>query len=360
MPDRQPASIARYFDSVPFWVWVFVVLFPPLTAGVVLGIPRFARLRKSRPPTTERALDRWEYELRHALRDVVGEAERSGGEELCASLRAAGVDPPIAAHAARVRERMWQATYGPDDEADPEELTAEVREVLKALGGHAGTAAILVIAFLATITTPVTCQTAERLYEAGALMAAADSFAARTQADPWDVSHWYNLGTTWERAGENERARSAWIRAARLAPRDERIRAALDQLPPQDMVSSRQTSVSPVAPQEALVFAVFLWILAWLGIALRVRRVFTVAACLIALGFAAYGLRLVHRYSIPLAIVAAPETPLRTAPFGPAQPRQILSEGAAVRVARIDGPWMLVERGSEIGWLLSDEVITLK
>src|SRR5437773_2285028 len=65
---------------------------------------------------------------------------------------------------------------------------------------------------------------AEALFEAGALRAAADSFAARATRDPQDPAHWYNLGATLYRAGADGKATAAWIRAARLAPRDQAIR----------------------------------------------------------------------------------------------------------------------------------------
>src|SRR2546422_3929654 len=37
---------------------------------------------------------------------------------------------------------------------------------------------------------------AEALYAAGALRAAADSFAARAAAEPRTAAHWYNVGAT--------------------------------------------------------------------------------------------------------------------------------------------------------------------
>jgi hypothetical protein len=57
--------------------------------------------------------------------------------------------------------------------------------------------------------------------------------------------------------------------------------------------------------------------------------------------------------------VTAVEVPLRAAPYGPAEPRQLLNAGAAVEVVRADGPWILVERGNDSGWLLRDEVVNV-
>src|SRR2546422_10445793 len=60
---------------------------------------------------------------------------------------------------------------------------------------------------------------AEALYAAGALRAAADSFAARAAAEPRTAAHWYNVGATLYRAGADGKAAAAWAVAARLAPR---------------------------------------------------------------------------------------------------------------------------------------------
>src|SRR5258707_15881596 len=78
---------------------------------------------------------------------------------------------------------------------------------------------------------------AEGLFGAGALRAAADSFAARAAREPRDPAHWYNLGATLYRAGADGKATTAWIRAARLAPRDPVIRRALRLLPAPDPVT---------------------------------------------------------------------------------------------------------------------------
>src|SRR3989449_5172084 len=51
---------------------------------------------------------------------------------------------------------------------------------------------------LAGLAQPAVAQTlsAEALYDAGALRAAADSFAARAAGEPRVPAHWYNLGAT--------------------------------------------------------------------------------------------------------------------------------------------------------------------
>jgi Flp pilus assembly protein TadB len=359
MQSSGNGFLMRLVEGISLPIWIVLAVLPPLLAGAVIAVPKMTTKRRTTPRSSERTLDRLEQEFRGVLSDLVGDVERSGGVELSSALRAAGIEAPIAAHAARVRERMWQANYGPEADVDPDELTAEVKEILKALSGTVAGFALMLLCLVGT-SADLSAQSPERLYEAGALRAAADSFEMRASAEPWVLSHWYNLGATWERAGDTERARRAWIRAARLSPRNDRVRAALNQLPPQDITSNRMTPVSPITPAEALLAAICCWITAWTIAAFRVRKLITVLVVFAALTLAAYGLYLTNAYAGPVALISSPEVPLRAAPYGPAQPRQFLTAGVAVRVSRVDGPWMLVERGADRGWLLSEEVIELR
>ena len=65
--------------------------------------------------------------------------------------------------------------------------------------------------------------TAEALYEAGALRAAADSFAARAAGSPRVPAHWYNLGATLYRAGADGKAMAAWTRVNGSSLRSRRL-----------------------------------------------------------------------------------------------------------------------------------------
>jgi len=366
IPDARPLmrtgsgiSVTHLVESLPAWVLILVLTLPAVTAAAFIVIPELQSLRGTKSRISERAFDRLEHELRYVLCELVGDTEQAAGIELASALRAAGVDTPIAAHAARVRERLWQANYGPESEPDPDELTAEVNELLKALGGAAVGVALVLFCVLAPVSA-LSAQSSERLFEAGAFRTAADSFAARAEAEPWITAHWYNLGVTWERVGEVERARRAWIRAARLSPRDGRVRTALQQLPLQDITSNRMAPVSPFTPAEILVAAFCVWILAWVGVSLRFRKSVTMPVVILAILIGAYGIRMKVEYEVQVAFVLNPDIPLRAAPYGPANPRQFLAEGSAVKVTRIEGPWMLVERGIDKGWLLRDEVVTLQ
>ena len=367
MPAGKRGTLERLFAAIPFWGWLLVLTLPPLFAGIALVLPRLLETNTAPGRRPDSTLDRLENEFRDALRELVGDAKGAGAGDIAAALRAAGLDAPIAAHAARLRERLWQTRYGPDSGIDPEELAAELGEMLRALAGNIprssnrGTVGLaLLLGILAAAPSSVNCQTPERLYDAGALRAAADSFVARTHTEPWAVAHWYNLGAAYERAGDTQRARRAWVRALRLAPRDGRVREALHELPDLDSTSERLLATSPITPFEAFFAAALLWVLAWIAVAMRKEKWAAGSACLLALAFAGYGKHLTETYGSPIAIVATDETTLRAAPYGPAQVQRLLDEGMALTIVRATGSWILVERGVDKGWLLREEVIALQ
>src|SRR5207247_524195 len=110
---------------------------------------------------------------------------------------------------------------------------------------------------------------AEALYEAGALRAAADSFAARAAAEPQVAAHWYDLGATLYRAGADGKATAAWTLAARLAPRNAVVRRARRLLPPPDAASESLLAVGPATPAEWWFAATLAW---WLACGLVIAR----------------------------------------------------------------------------------------
>ena len=92
--------------------------------------------------------------------------------------------------------------------------------------------------------------TAEQLYEAGPFRAAADSFLLRASQQPADPSQWFNAGAALFGAGEETAARVAWVKAARVAPRNGRVRAALQLVPPVDSHARTNTWIAPVTVME--------------------------------------------------------------------------------------------------------------
>jgi hypothetical protein len=361
-------SLDAWLTRVSLWVWIVIGVAPPLAAVALRTRTRWLR-RLRRPRRAPRLVETLtlrtlELEFRDILEGFVPQTRLRVSDGLADALRAAGVEDSLATHAARVRDRLRQALYGPEGSTDPEELTAEVQEVLRALRGGTGKVrtalAALALALAVLVSAgPADGQSPARLYDAGAVRPAADSFATRARATPHAAAHWYNLGAALDRLGEDVRARAAWLRAARLTPRDETVRRALQTGAPPDAPPGGLTFVAPVTPGEALAAAAGLWVLGWVLLALRtpVRR--AVPVLVLAALVAGYGAAFASRYARPVALVMLDGTALRAAPYGPAPSERELGAGTGVLIQREHGAWVLVSDGVVQGWLLRTEVVPL-
>lgn len=360
-------SAARTMDGLPPWLWLIVLLAPPLSA---FGLRRLRR-RGERTPSRQRfaaepgTLDALARAFQQMLERLVPDAASREGDRLIDALRAAGIEAPVAQHAARVRDRLRQAVFGPEGATDADELRAEVQEVLRVVGGEAarfaargGGIAALAVAMVVVVSAPVVAQSPERLYETGAYRAAADSFARRAAGDPLDATHWYNWGRASFELGDTTHARAVWIRAARLAPRTGTIRRDLRRVP-LDRTSRELAWIAPLTPAEAFLLAAGLWAGAWLLIGVSERRRLAVLAVAIAIACAGLGQYIQSRYDRAVALVLRDGTPLRGAPYGPAPVGRRLDAGDAVRIESVRGSWLLVVRAGQRGWLLRAEVTTL-
>ncbi len=355
----------RLVGTVPRWGWFAIVFLPPLAALVVRRRPKKRRRAQAPPRDSSGGLVDLKREFRVTLEALVPAASLRTNQELADALRAAGIDGAVAVHAAAVRDRLWQVGYGPDPHVDADELSAEVDEVVRTLLGRRNrndrdrshVAAVLFV--LIATSAPLTAQAPERLYDADAANAAADSFALRAASEPWVSAHWYNLGTALDRAGDGVRARAAWVRAARLQPRGNVIRSALGESDSMDRVAGGLVWVSPITVGETVVAAAAFWVLGWLLFVTRLPRGYGVASLVVALALAVYGGYVHRRYATPVALVRFPETPMRQAPYGSADERFVLNAGSAVMLSRTEGSWVLIERAGVRGWLLRSEIIPL-
>jgi hypothetical protein len=199
----------------------------------------------------------------------------------------------------------------------------------------------------------------EALYAGGSLAAAADGFGHRAAAEPDDPAHWYNLGATYYRQGQEGRAAAAWLQARRLAPRTGAVRQALRLAPPPDAASARWTWSPPMTPEELLLLGTLGWLVGWLGWALvpRLRERWVVLLVFAACA-AGGGLGLRAWYRRPVAIVLD-RTAVRLSPHGLAPPVGPLEPGTAVRVLRRGPGWLLVRvPGDQRGWV-ADAAVAL-
>jgi len=354
--------------------WLAVALLPPL----------FVWLRRRRPegaaaPAAEVSaahagtrLGRLEHEFLTVLASHVPDAFARDGDGLAQALRAAGIDSAVADHVKRLRDRLRAARYGPRGLGDAAELAAEIEQVLRVLGAEAGGGRrhrvfVAILLLLAASRLDAQARSAEALYEAGALRAAADSFSARAAAQPSVAAHWYNLGATLYRAGADGKATAAWTVATRLAPREAVIRRARRLLPAPDLASEQLLTVGLATPAEWTLVGGAAWVLLWVlalgaGGGGRTRRQTVVMGVLgaVALGAAALGGAEWQRRARSVAVVVASEAPVRAAPYGGASAAATVHAGAALIVGRRYGRWVEVRRPDGVrGWVLAGEIVPL-
>ena len=370
----RPRPLAHRLASGAWpWGWLAVLVLPPLAAGVARRRPR-PRPAPSLTPAPAAGLTRLgrlERDFQQALIAHVADAEGLDGDVLATALRAAGLERAVADHVVRLRDRLRAARYGPRGAADEAELAEELTQVLKALGAESagGGAAggrrprrVLVMLAIVGVAVPARAQApgAEALYGAGALRAAADSFARRAARTPDDPAAWYDLGAAAYRAGADGRATAAWTRAARLAPRDPVIRRARALLPAPDLVSDDLLSVGLLTPWEWVLVAGAAWVLAWGSLGLRRRRLSFGLLVLVAASAAAAGGFERWRERRPIVVVVSSSAPVRSAPFGEASAGSSLPPGAAALAVASYGGWVEIARPDGVrGWVLETEVMRL-
>jgi hypothetical protein len=129
-PDLSP-------DAWPPIALIILAIAPPVLSLLIRGALRLRDVRRKSPVPAARSLQGLHQDFRAALERLVPTAGLREGDQLADALRAAGVDHAVASHAARVRDRLRHAVYGPGGPSDQDELTAETQEVLRALTGEA-------------------------------------------------------------------------------------------------------------------------------------------------------------------------------------------------------------------------------
>ncbi|HEV2751267.1 MAG TPA: BatD family protein [Gemmatimonadales bacterium] len=377
LPPLATGDAPTWTDSlanglVP-WGWLALLVGPPVLAWLwrrreerepaAAQVPRPVRLTR---------LGQLEREFHAVLASQVPDARARDGDGLARALRATGLDSAVAGHVMRLRDRLRASRYGPRGQGDAAALAAELEQVLQVLDAEPGrTRRLGSVAMLVTLMAlamgeggerRVAAQgpSAEALYRAGALRAAADSFAGRAAAHPDVAAHWYNLGATLYRAGADGKATAAWTRAVRLAPRDPLIGRTRDLLASPDAPSEALLTPGWATPGEWALVAALLWTVAWLAVATRRRRTIVLGLALLTAAATALAAREGMRRARPLAIVLNPATPVRAAPYGNASAASTVEAGAALLIERRWGPWLEVRRADGIrGWVLVTEVARL-
>ena len=360
MPARSPVWYNRVVAQIPDWLWAAILLLPPL---LVFGRRVRPRNRKRSAPFEPSGLRGVEEQLDAVVRGLVPNPDHRSRTGLVAAVRAAGADADTAWRLAAAREQLLARRYGPGVRSDDDPvLTAEVHEVIRRLGaslrGWRGRGAVMgIVLSLIGGTMAGQSPPPERLYESGALRAAAEGFARRAAEEPAIAAHWYNMGAAYYRLGLKGHAAAAWHRARRLDPREPTIRRALRLTPPPDVTSARWTWTPPFTSDELLLVGALAWLAGWVGwvIRPRVRDRWTILLVFAAVAvIAGFGLRTWHRR--PLGIVLD-QTTMRMSPHGLAPAVGPVEAGGAVRILRRQAGWTLVRApGAREGWVAAGTI----
>jgi hypothetical protein len=363
LPAASPALARRVAEAVPDWAWAAILLLPPI---LVLARAWRPRRRRRQVPSTDGGLRGAEEQLDALVRGLVPDLDHRSRVGLAAAVRAAGADAETASRLAAVREQLLARRYGPGEAAGADAaLATEIRELVRRLGGslrgwHGRGAVVGLAVVLLGGWLDAQSPTPERLYESGALRAAAEGFGRRAELEPAVAAHWYGLGAAYYRLGFEGQAEAAWLRARRLDPREPTIRRALRLTPPPDATSARWTWSPPVTAEELLLVGTLAWIIGWAGWVFRPRVRYR-WLILMAFGASAVAGSLALRswYRRPIGIVLDPTT-LHVSPHGRAPELGPLQSGGAVRILRTQPGWVLVRApGSREGWIASDAIAAI-
>ncbi len=334
---RLPVARALQ-ESLPAPVW-WLIAIAPVLAFVMMRRPRRARTEAAAEPTG----------------DPLALAEH----RLSVLLAQGNLAPPDTDTVRGLLERVQSARYGGQGRGGSRELTLLVEQALgrvttRGVAGRrrARERAGLVTMLLVTAAAQGVAQTQpEEFYNAGAYRGAEEGFRRRALLEPDIPTHWFNLGDAAYRAGDDAEALAAWVRAARLSPRDGGIRRALLLVAPADQNATDELWVSPITPPELWLLGLVAWIGGWAGIlwSRQIRGRWTV---LLAGGavLAGLGAGLSHWYRAPVAIAGVNEQ-LRLSPHELAPAVGEVARLGTVRLGPARGVWVQVEVGGQRGWM---------
>jgi hypothetical protein len=360
---RRSASARLAEVAWQWWLLVFG------TAPLAYLVAHLVRRRRGRPRHAKRRipsdLRSAELEFERLIRLYVPDFEDHVGSALVTALMVAGLDDDTARRVGTVRGQLMFARYGPEagPAADHGSLVREVKDIVEHLATipqatlRHRAVAVGVAALLAAVGAPVTVASAQdvspmELYQDGALTLARSAFADQAGQQPGVVAHWYNLGATHYRLGNDWRAATTWRRALTLEPRNRHVKRALELVPAPDPVSARRAMVIPVTGGEFLAVAAILWLVGWGGLAWgrRARRRWIVSLLLAVVAVAGAGL--VYWWEgRPRATVLADAT-LQVSPHERAPSLGPVTAGTVVWLGTHRGGWVLVRGPREAqGWL---------
>ncbi|HTO74229.1 MAG TPA: BatD family protein, partial [Gemmatimonadales bacterium] len=368
IPGSAVSPAWKLAHGLPLWVAILLLALPPILAVASVMLARRPHATLPVPGRVD-ALPAAEKQLLTALAPLVHDPDDLDGPELMRALRAAGVIESDVQEIVEVRERILQARFAGDGGLKRHTLIEQATKLSARLAGDGaasrrrpGLMARLPLLLLLIPLSGVGAQAPdpEELYQAGALRAAALRFADEAAAEPASPAHWYNLGATWFRLGDDASAVAAWRHGLRLAPRNRQLRQAIQLVPPPADGSGVWLSAFPVTPEELAVLAALCWIIGWIGIA--VERHWRGRWLLVLAGGAVVGalaIAVQARQSQPIGVVLA-DANVTLSPHERAPVVAATRRGYAVRIERQESGWLLVEDlAGHTGWLPAARVARL-
>jgi hypothetical protein len=369
-PGQPPAAWARSG-------WFAGLQLVPLVLVAAAGVLRRRRDRQPGPLDHARRIRRRLAEMRVRPDEpmVPGEVERlmreairlvaeADGDDPAAALRQAGMESRASEYTALV-EDLRRARYAPGATLDPLDAIARADAFIDSLRprrrGRASAALIMLpLAGLLAMQLPAH-DAAEAEFAAalashldGDVVTAANAFHRYARLRPQDPAGWYNLGVSAYAAGDPGRGVWAWLRAARIAPRDADIRHNL-------ALTASPGAVAAVVPPDRLAVgeraaaAAAAWWLCLLGLASALLRrrssrliILPAAVALLVFGVAAGAAGMAPRIITPLGQGAA-------AFAGPSIHDDRVGQldvGSIARLVERRGQWLLVRLGDgRLAWV---------
>jgi hypothetical protein len=343
---KRPVAVVVQ-QLLPEPVWWGLALMPPLVL-MVLRRPRRRRIAA----------------IAVVDSDPLAAAER----RLKRALGTLGLTPDASERLRSLLARVEAARFSDGKAAGGPDLVREVSAALTEIAREEAStgsrwrrrAGILAMLLLTGVGSPRPQTVPEQLYEAGAYRAAADGFRRRAVLSPEVTTHWYNLGASAYRAGDDALALAAWVRAARLSPRDHGIRRALLLVTPADAGAGRLLLVAPVTPAEFWLLGLVVWLGGWAGVLwgrqFRGRWVVLLTGGALLL-LAGAGLERLYR--APVAVVVG-NAQLRLSPNGLAPAVGEVPRLGTVELGPSRGGWVRVETAAgQAGWMLREQLESL-
>lgn len=380
VPALRPALAgARPLALPAAFLWFWVALLAPVPWALISWRRRRPRVARVRTPAERlrgmpsagagpmRAL----FDEAIASRTGVRLAEVTAPGALATALRHEGVTPETAGSAESLRDALDSGAYsGARSRGD---LRERVEQVLKKIGVEARRSAGAALLLSGALAAPalwaqgpepalVAFTQGHTAFAGRDYARARDAFLRAARAAPRDPAAWANLGTAAWQAGDTASAVLGWQRALRLAPLSGELRPLLRRVRAPQTHGEALVWLVPPLPIAALGFG--LWCAAWLVLALWARRgelrPARYALLLPGLALAGFAFAAEDRLRARDLVVVAAAVPLRHLPALGSDPGAMPLVGEVARVRERRGVWLRLElEAGRGGWYPAERAYAL-